>query len=106
MNADSSGSLKLFHQSVFGQTSASSKTGPMKRSGTSLGGSGGGSMTAHAPIASNGGTSRMCARLFIGQGHDGIETRCLAGRRKTEDDARGGRAAECEQHRLGREYDV
>src|SRR5262245_5006992 len=105
MNADSSASLKLFHQSVFGQTSASPMTGPMNCCGTSLSGSGGGSITAHAPRASSAGTETTRALLFIGQGHYGIKARRLAGRRKAEDDTRRSRAAEREQHRLRREYD-
>ena len=50
-NADSSASLKLFHQSVFGQTSASLNTGPCQAAGTSPAGSAGGSITAHADRA-------------------------------------------------------
>src|SRR5688572_33408772 len=75
MNADSSASWKLFHQSVFGQMADPSTTGPMKRCGTSLSGNGGGSITAHAPSVSNAGTQTIRVRLFIGQGHYRIETR-------------------------------
>src|SRR5512139_3993791 len=91
MNADSSASWKLFHQSVFGQTADSSTIGPMKRCGTSLSGNGGGSMTAHALSASNAGASKTHERLFIGEGHYRIETCRLAGRGKAEDDARRSR---------------
>ena len=101
-------SLKLFHQSVFGQTAASSKTGPMKRCGTSLSGSGGGSIVgagAREPAAQE---RRQCVRACysLDSATTGSRRAALRAGAKPNIDARRGRAAEGEQHRLGREHDV